>query len=342
MQLNSSMRRIPQLSQRTSVPCLVLVILTSPFAGQSRGQDVAEAARQERARKEKNPQAARHVYTDEDLKRTQILTPEDQAKIEALRKTPPAMAQQPATGQQTRPADAAADRQTESLGEIARRYRKQKGEGEALRALPKERSSEFHLEMPSTSLAAPVQPGVAASSNHTVSRVPVPGLAAPRSAAPHAILPPERISPFQPRRLPALPVAPVNPPAMKLSGNLRSLQVQRGDSLWILARRYLGRGSRWPELLQLNPELATDPGMLRLGSTILVPKESAREDPLALTSVTLHKGDTLWSLARAHFGRGAAWACIARANPQLYDFERLAVGLSLQLPSACPPDPANR
>lgn len=324
------MRRIPRPSRRISVLCLVLLFVTTIFAAQSRGQDVAEAARRERARKEKNSQAARHVYTDDDLKRTRILTPEDQAKIEAQRKTTP-----PVMAQQTQPVDAATDQQTESLGEIVRRYRKQKAEHEGLQALKNERPSEFHLEMPSPSLAAPVQPGVAATSNHAVSHAPGPVFAPRPTAAPHAVPPPGRLSPFQPRPLSALPLAPVNPPALKLSGNLRALQVQRGDSLWILARRHLGRGSRWPELLQFNPGLANDPGVLRLGSTIVVPKESTRGDPPSQLSVTLQKGDTLWSVARAHFGRGAAWGCIARVNPQLHDLEHLAVGLAVRMPSSC-------
>ena len=60
---------------------------------QARGrqeQDVAEAARQERARKEHARKS--HVYTDEDLKRAKILTPEDDERVSATRKqTPPAL-----------------------------------------------------------------------------------------------------------------------------------------------------------------------------------------------------------------------------------------------------------
>src|SRR5215467_3840118 len=39
-------------------------------------QSVAEAARQERARKENRQKKSKHVYTAEDLKRDHILTPE--------------------------------------------------------------------------------------------------------------------------------------------------------------------------------------------------------------------------------------------------------------------------
>jgi LysM domain len=51
----------------------------------SSAQDVADAARQERARKEAEHKKPKHVYTEEDLKRAQILTPEDRAELEAKR-----------------------------------------------------------------------------------------------------------------------------------------------------------------------------------------------------------------------------------------------------------------
>jgi len=51
---------------------------------------VAEAARQERAQKESNQKKSKHVYTEQDLKRAQILTPEDRAQAEAKKNQPAA------------------------------------------------------------------------------------------------------------------------------------------------------------------------------------------------------------------------------------------------------------
>src|SRR5438445_13494218 len=51
-------------------------------ATQCSAQDVAEAARQERAQKESKQKKSKHVYTEQDLKRDQILTPEDRAQVE--------------------------------------------------------------------------------------------------------------------------------------------------------------------------------------------------------------------------------------------------------------------
>jgi hypothetical protein len=55
--------------------------------------------------------------------------------------------------------------------------------------------------------------------------------------------------------------------------------VKRGDSLWSLAHRYLGSGTRYPEILEYhNQEAAKNrlryidqPGMIFVGETILIP-----------------------------------------------------------------------
>src|ERR1700675_1656481 len=53
----------------------------------SRAQDdVAEAARQEKARKEALAKKSRHIYTNEDLQKKEILDAEDRAGVEARKK----------------------------------------------------------------------------------------------------------------------------------------------------------------------------------------------------------------------------------------------------------------
>src|SRR5262249_43062957 len=54
---------------------------------QQDSQDVAEAARKARARKQK-PATERHVYTNEDLRRSKILTPEDESRAAAAKEKP--------------------------------------------------------------------------------------------------------------------------------------------------------------------------------------------------------------------------------------------------------------
>jgi len=330
----------------------------------SYGQDVAEAARQEQARKAEEPKTPRHVYTEEDLKQKKILTSDDQARVEARKK-------------QIEPAPAQVDaeqlpsnqgQQTESLGELARRYRQEKAGREAELAT-KKKIAPFPYDLPVGVLADP-NPAVAptvGSAPRLDSRARVTTAApAGAHASPAATGVPARISPFEPRRLtvphsaplvrePAVrsvaPSAPapgalvaspgtsrealvpaVNPlPAAELSG-LHRVQVQAGDSWWKLAKRYLGTGARWQELRSANAEAVGPPELLRLGSVVLVPERSGASGKLAELNLIVNKGDTLWSLARTHLGSGSAWKCLAIANPQISEYGQMAIGSSLRLP----------
>ena len=112
-------------------PVVFLVLSCLAFSAFTRAQDVAEAARQERARKGAEHKATHYVYTEEDLKRDKILTPEDQAAKVATREKQ----QQAALGEQNAESvPAEQSQQPESLGDVARRYREQKAEHDAEQA----------------------------------------------------------------------------------------------------------------------------------------------------------------------------------------------------------------
>jgi nucleoid-associated protein YgaU len=129
-------------------------------------------------------------------------------------------------------------------------------------------------------------------------------------------------------------IAPVTE-VEKIASLPRTLTVQRGDSLWRLAQQLLGRGSRWQELLAANPGIV-NPKRLEAGTQIVVPSETAT---LKITKsdskVAVQKGDTLSAIARANYGRAAAWRCIAHANPQIADANRIYEGQQLLLPFKC-------
>jgi nucleoid-associated protein YgaU len=379
---------------REPSPCrrrVTLFVLLSLFfcsayvRAQDSQSDVADAARQERARKS-TQQSATHVYTDEDLKRKKILVPADQARVEARKKRNNATpGQQNAEARPvTPPTQEDPAKQTESLGEVARRYRAEKAAREAEQAAAKSFSSFPHADpKPGAVLAEPkseIAPWVENGNSPTASmrkHIEVNPLAAPRTAN-HENGGRARISPFQPRPLlarPSVPVvavpriAPVAPavPTMKLAPaeprvnempvqpkalaksdrptiagavalavqpeGVRTIQVQRGDSWWKLARRYLGSGARWPELRSLNPATTEPAEVLRQGSSILVPESAAGQSATA-RRVVVKKGDTLWALARTHLGHARAWSCLASANPEVSDYARLQIGMTLDLPSA--------
>jgi nucleoid-associated protein YgaU len=115
---------------------------------------------------------------------------------------------------------------------------------------------------------------------------------------------------------------------------LHSITVQRGDSLWKLAQQNLGRGSRWRELLEVNPAIE-NPNRIAAGVQINIPtRYSGSRTAL---KISVRKGDTLWKIAQTTFGRGAFWPCIARANPLLLDANQIDVGQELIVPGRCGP-----
>ena len=327
-------------------------------------QSVAEAARQERARKENQQKKSKHVYTADDLKRDRILTPEDSAHLEARKN------QQATTPNDTQPQDAvaatdaaqdanassnaggaaaSADSANVPLGDVARRFRREKQSQQL------QRSAEFHLPFADApvlaSPKAPAQPLVPPAVTVAPPTVVQP---APRVVAP--LRPFVKRSPFErPRVLPAPPVvsapraivpAPLAPsvlpapstPRVSLSsaipGKLIMVTVKSGDSLWKFAASRLGNGRRWQELLALNPGLR-NPGVLQMGSQIVVPSSIAPPSPP--TKYTVRRGDTLWSIAQTQLHRGTAWTCIANTNPDLRDANLLHEGQVLLLPASCLP-----
>ena len=387
------MHRTPPSRWASSRPlglgvALLLCASGSLLALPSRAQDaqpdspsVAEAARAEKARKAAQQKKETHVYTNEDLKQAQILTQHDRAQVEARKNNSPAAPAAPAA-----PAiNAEKNSAPESLGEVARRYRRQKLENaQATEAAKRQPASRFPMDLSRPSFAAPVKPAapLVAPSEHprpsakplqrispsrrdpfsrqrfspplSSERAPlspnlsapakpavslsapaprVPAVhAAPPAAAPKLLLPAKPV-PARPSLVP--PDAPVAPSITHASGN--RIRIQPGDSLWKLARRHLGSGSRWNELLASNPNIS-NPLRLQPGAMLVVPATELRSR-VQPSSITVHSGDSLWKIAASQLGSGAAWPCIAQANPQLRDANLLRPGQILVLPASCATQP---
>jgi nucleoid-associated protein YgaU len=104
------------------------------------------------------------------------------------------------------------------------------------------------VDMPTAAPAAPVA-------------IPAPDPMAGISAAPAAA------------PAPAAPVtsAPVvtHTPAAPAAGLAKQYLVQKGDTLFAIAKTHYGNGNRWQQIAQVNPGLT--PGTLKAGSTIVVP-----------------------------------------------------------------------
>ena len=340
----------PSCEWRRAILCGVVFLCISGIP--VRGQDVADAARQEKVRKADEPKSPKHVYTEDDLKRTVILTPDDQARVEARK------LQQNGVRAELNAEQHLDDGVplTESLGEIARRYRQGKAARDAELAAKKNFTS-FPYELRDAALAAPkpsvgplsaTKPGSKENSRRMVPGRPsgpsVPLMSSSRT----------RISPFQPRHfhdatlvpqpaVPVVPPEPVRPPSATPHGaraavadpthsGMRRIVVEKGQSWWKLSELYLGSGSRWFELRELNANAGGPRELLQLGSAVVVPETAKPTESLVPGSIRVRKGDSLWSLARQYLGRGSAWGCLASANPLIVDFSHLAVGSSVRLP----------
>jgi nucleoid-associated protein YgaU len=333
---------------RLCLPGFLVLSISILVASECRAQDVADAAKQERARKESQQKKSKHVYTEEDLKRAQILTPEDRAELDAKKnqQTPPAPEKSSdALDAQSLPPDA-------PLGDVARRFRKLK---ESRRL---EQSAEFHLpfsDAPVLASPKPMQPLQPHSFKAIVPLAP----AAPR-LAPYQ--PPVKRSPFaRPRVFTAAPpmIAPSRPPAVRLipaqppapvaptvapsvapaiafaiAAKRNVVTVKPGDSLWKLAEQNLGKGLRWRELVSANPNIL-DPNHIIAGSQIVLPSQSL---PLRTSAkFTVRTGDTLSQIAQTQMGHASYAACIAHANPSIRNTNLIYAGQVLLLPASCTP-----
>ena len=108
---------------------------------------------------------------------------------------------------------------------------------------------------------------------------------------------------------------------------------ERGDSLWKLAHRNLGRGYLWRDLLAVNPHLR-DANHIEAGSRIFLPAATSAH---ASTTLSVQNGDSLSRIARARFGHASSWSCIFRANPSIVDPNLIFPGQILALPASCEP-----
>lgn len=356
--LSSTVRHIPA-SLRLIFCGIAVFVCIAIGAAQCSAQDVADAAKQEHARKETQQKKPKHVYTEEDLKRAKILTPEDRAQVEAEKNQ-----QAPATDEKSADAvDAESLPAGAPLGDVARHFRRQKDSQELHRAQqfplplaeapvlasPKPLLRSIHPPLP---FANPVPPPFVKSAppRFTPFRPPVrrspferPNIllsAPPRvlssRPAPPSLATPRPVAPVAPAK-PSARIAPARPSARiapTVSKNLSVVIVKPGDSLWKLAEQNLGQGLRWHELLAINPNIR-DANHIEAGSQILLP--AAVSSVRAATTMTVQKGDSLSKIARAHFGHASSWSCIAHTNPSIVNANLIFAGQTIVLPASCMP-----
>jgi nucleoid-associated protein YgaU len=302
---------------------LAVLFVAAPGYAQSLG----DIARQERARKQAEPQpsADTHVYDNDDLVRSQILVPADRDRAQvAKQQAPPA----PAPSAPVAPAastvadvnlDPNVDPNTLPLGDIARHYR-------ALKAARQQQESQSAARQPMPTASPLAYPTFTQPVAHTFAP---PASLHVASAPTHPAMPIERAH------------ISIAHEAQKTDGTNR-VRVQSGDTLWVLARKYLGHGKDWLVLAAQNPQV-TAPTHLEVGTWLNLPREeSVVRNSVAPNSeapqhmrVRVERGDSLWKLSQVQFGDGRGWSCIAQANPELQNANLILPGQVLTIPGSC-------
>jgi len=308
---------------RLSAVALALVFSLGISVASSQAQDVAEAAKQERARKEEARKKSKHVYTDEDLKRAQILTPEDRAQLEAARK--PAL---PASEENSVAAasNIAKPHPVEpSLGEVARINRKKK----ELRTL--EHSEQFSLPLAGEPRLASPKPAPPNTSPPLAPIIPLVLKSAQSPPLPGG--PVVRRSPFErPRNLYAAPRA-LWPTLRPLAS--RDIAAAPRPATPSQPRFVSPRATPVPAAL-VHPSVPIDPE----ASPISVARNSVVRNAIDPSNVpttvivVARPGDSLWKLAEEHLGRGQRWRDLVAANPHLGNGNHIRVGEKICMPSS--------
>ncbi|GBD35782.1 hypothetical protein HRbin36_00897 [bacterium HR36] len=80
------------------------------------------------------------------------------------------------------------------------------------------------------------------------------------------------------------PVAPVSPtisPAPANSSAYKLYRVQPNDTIWLIAKRTLGSGDRWPEIFRLNRDVIQDVNQLSPGTVLRLPADARVDNSTA-------------------------------------------------------------
>lgn len=92
--------------------------------------------------------------------------------------------------------------------------------------------------------------------------------------------------------------------------------VQSGDSLWDIAKRNLGDGSRWGEIYKMNADvIGQNADLIHPGTTLQMPDGNSIASAAGDGSkYIVQPGDNLWSISQQHLGGGQNWNELFKMN----------------------------
>jgi nucleoid-associated protein YgaU len=115
-----------------------------------------------------------------------------------------------------------------------------------------------------------------------------------------------------------------------------SYTVQKGDSLWNIAEKQLGDGTKWTEIYKMNSDvIGQNPDLIFSGTELKLP--GGMEQSIADAGKYVVKpGDNLWDIAKNQLGDGNKWGDLFKANEGVIgDNPRLILpGQELSMPGA--------
>jgi nucleoid-associated protein YgaU len=163
----------------------------------------------------------------------------------------------------------------------------------------------------------------------------------------------EMLVPNQPAKLDLTPSAEITSSSTSPAGQEPTTAqvhiVKPGETLYVIAKKYYGRGEMWTVIARANKEL--HPGSLHAGAKLTIPpagkaKEhfdgpsTAKAEDLPKTvdkskvkTYTIKSGDSFSSIAREHLGSKSRWKEIFELNKaKISKPQNLRVGQTIYLP----------
>ena len=112
----------------------------------------------------------------------------------------------------------------------------------------------------------------------------------------------------------------------------------KGDTLWGLARKYYGEGSKWRLIRDANQSRIPKSKNIRPGARLVIPGVPAAGALPARAGSRIHvvsAGDSLSGISQKYYGSVRRWKSILRANRNIITSPtRLRVGMALVIPPA--------